>query len=126
MQNVIRHNHGLGENEQIQLQDGINKFRNKDYEKAKIDFENILAVKPDSVIALYYRGQIALNMSEPGPAISYFEKANSINSNSVDVLVALALAHVKNTNYSVALLYFEKAREIEPERKDIISNILVL
>ena len=76
------------------LEKGKTYMEEKNYDKARIEFKNVLQIDPKFANAYYYMGQLDEINKDFGKALSNYRKATELNPDYVDAKISLAKIYV--------------------------------
>ena len=93
-------------------------MRARDFKKASAQYQAVLSVEPNNVVALNNLAWIGGETGDP-KAIAYAERAAKLAPQSASVLDTLGTLLVKQGDANRGLEYLSKARELAPARLDI-------
>ena len=102
------------------------KWRNGDLLGAKADVEKYLDTKNDNEYAWTLLGHIESDLGEDALAGVAYEKATSINPNTVEAITGLGIISRKNGEYDRASEYYNKAIEIDPNYAEAYSSLVAI
>ncbi len=98
--------------------------REKQWEKAVVDFEKVLEIEPDDADALNYLGYTWVDRGENlSKAFGMIEKAVELEPESGAIVDSLGWAHYKLGRYTQARINLEKAVELTPDSATIIDHL---
>ena len=107
---------------------GISFERSKDWESAEADFLNALEIMPDQPQILNYMGYSLLERKEKlDQAMRMISLAAEKSPNSYHIIDSLGWAYYRNGEFTKALLYLERAMELEstdPIVNDHLGDVL--
>ena len=110
----------------VQAQDyitvGNEKYKNKDYEGAILEYNKELAKDPKSKVAYYNIGNSNIALSKYLEAINAFSKSLEIDANYVIAYIGRSRSWNYLKNYEGAMADINKAIELDPKNKDAFSN----
>ncbi len=94
---------------------------NKKYDEALVQVESEIALNP--VAENYFKkGQILSFQQKYKEAVSAFEMASQLNTNSADILGEIAECYAIIGNYYEARDYFERALKLQPENPGLLAK----
>lgn len=102
----------------VRFQHAANKHAGGDVSEAKATFEQMLATSPDNPVVLNNLAWIYHELKDER-AISYAEKANSLNPNSAEIMDTYAWILLSNGKVEQALKLLNRAIELSPGNADI-------
>ncbi len=100
------------------------EFKTKNYEKAIILYDDILASDPDNFYVYHNLGLIYSNINNYEKAKNYFLKAINLNNMSYKSCIQLALIYINEKEYDDALYYLQKAELISPDSESVKKYII--
>ena len=118
------------ENSSILIEKGIDFIYNQgNYTHAIKDFDKVLALYPNNVYAIFYKG-VALN------SLGNQTQAQALITKAIRILDQILIAYPKNVdilalkgralnrmhNYTGAITYFDKALDLDPNHKYSLVN----
>lgn len=89
-------------------------LKEKDFFAAEKFLNEIFALNPEHLEALYQLGQLRLDQEKFSEAVEQFEKYNQKQPNNPNNHQGLGLAYYKLEEYDLAILHFQKALELNP------------
>jgi len=111
-----------------QIKEGINLIQNKEYEKAKIIFKEIVEDHPKNILANFNLGKIYYEEGDFGKAVTFFDKAVNLNNQNANYYVWLGKAYEGKLEDASLFSFssitakmksnFKKAIEINPDNID--------
>lgn len=81
---------GAEERKAEYLERGIKYFEERNFDKAKIEFKNVLQIDPKTSKPYCYLGQIAEAQKDWRDALAFYQKAGELDPNDLDVKVRMA------------------------------------
>lgn len=91
----------------------MHQFLN-DYSKADRDFKTALSKNPKLYVPNLFMGLNRLRARQPSTALPYLKTAAVLNPNDKQAAMGLGRAYVGIRDYGEAVLWFERARHIDP------------
>jgi tetratricopeptide (TPR) repeat protein len=89
-------------------------YRQGRYEEAIAYYDKALAIDPNDVDALNYKGAALYRQGKHQEAITYFDKALAIDPNYVPALTYKGIYVYDLERYDEAIAYYDKALAIDP------------
>jgi tetratricopeptide (TPR) repeat protein len=96
------------------LQAGINQAEQKNWAAATTTFNDVLALSPRNVYALYNLGLVDQSTSNISGADSYYDQAIAVDANYTPALYNLAIT-LESSDPSKALSLYQKIVSINPQ-----------
>jgi len=112
------------DNPYIYYAESLESYEANNYQLA---LENIdIAIKLNSNLAQFYqlKGDIHRSLSQNEKAIEAYKSAIKKRSNFIEAYESLAMLYEKLDQYDDAIRYYKRAAGLEPERVDILLNIV--
>lgn len=81
---------GAEERKMKYLEKGKNYFSEKNYEKAEIEFKNVMQIDPKMAEAYYYMGQIQEKKENISKAVGLYNKAIDLDPDSINAKIRVA------------------------------------
>lgn len=94
---------------------GVNYFKIKNYDKAKLFFEKTLELNPKNIVSLDYLGQICFERQDYKGAIKFYEQELKTSAKMVGAYLKIAKAYHQDNNIEKANEYYEKSIEYMPD-----------
>ena len=88
-------------------------------------FFSLSAIKADDNLILLEEANKVYNEGSFGEAAELYEKVIENGYHSANLYYNLGNAHFKQNNFSSAILYYEKAKKLEPNNDDINFNLKI-
>lgn len=98
---------------------GIKNYNNGNYRLALVGFEEILKNKPQDFTALYYKGKTLSALEKYYEAITYFLKAEEVQSTSPELYKDLGYAYFQIEHYQDSLQSYNNALRFDPDNPEI-------
>ena len=108
------------QSEKTYLDQGINKYKQRDYKGAIAGFTEAIRLNPNSDIAYEYRGNVKDDNGDPTGAIADYQQALKINPKNYSTYYNLAITQERLKDYTSAIANYTKA--IRPLAK--VSGII--
>lgn len=112
---------GAEERKAKYLERGIEYFEQDNYEKADIEFRNVLQIDPNTAEPYYYLGVINESKQEWRNAFSYYEKAVELDPGSIRARLKLGTFYVLSANYDKAAEQADQVLAREAENLDALA-----
>jgi tetratricopeptide (TPR) repeat protein len=93
---------------------GTSEANQQKYDKAEQDFKIVLAKLPTDIPALIAMGQVAMIQKRVPEALGYFEKALTVDPNSLNALNRIVLYHFANNHPEAGIARIKQQLAIEP------------
>lgn len=103
---------------------GSTYIKLKDYEHAKEYVEKFLKSSPKNFNALYNMGLVLQKLEHNDEAKNYYLKAIQENPKSVLCYLNLGIINFVQKDYTTAMDFLEKAKEIQPDNSKVLFYIL--
>lgn len=94
---------------------GLIYVKQEKYDQAAREFQNVLRVDPENIIAHNELGRAYYQMGKPKEAIASYQEAIRMAPNYVDAHYNLAFAYLKEGSKGLAATQFKKVIEISPQ-----------
>jgi two-component system chemotaxis response regulator CheY len=107
---------------------GIEFFNKRMFNEAKIAFEKVLKIKPNSAKASYFLGQVHLEKGDLDRAYESFKNAISFNSRYVKAHHSLGELMYKKGDIKSAIIHMEQAASISPripQRQILLGELYI-
>ncbi|TPW17940.1 MAG: hypothetical protein FD130_461 [Halothiobacillaceae bacterium] len=73
---------------------GVGYYTSGDYEKARVEFKNVLQIEPKHIASLGYMGQTLEALEDPRGAFAHYQRAVELNPDALDIKTRLVLLAV--------------------------------
>ena len=100
------------------FQKGFIFFKKRRYDKAKEEFQKVLAQNPNHYESLVCLGQVFVAESNDSEAVSLFERAATLRNQDSQLFVLLACSYGVLDQFDRAEAAFKRALEIDPENEE--------
>ncbi len=87
-------------------------------EAALQDINSVLAITPDSYVAIYQRANLEYELGQYNEAKADFRRMQRISTRSAEAYIGLARIAVKENNLGMANEYLDQAVQIDPNNSD--------
>ena len=106
----------------IRMTDGVERYFERDFEKAAEEFRKILETDPGFAMAYYFLGQADLQLNRNDEAIAELEKAVALTGRSAETISVLGYAHsIAGSRIDAVQLAMELTRR---SIQDYVSPVL--
>jgi tetratricopeptide (TPR) repeat protein len=102
------------------FENGLKLFQDDQYDKALLEFQNIIDVDANNAEATYFLGLTYFKLEDHEKAIPLFKKALELDPEFKESYLSLGISYYKNKSYDLALNALSKALEANP--KDASSH----
>lgn len=108
------------------IRQGLEFYRTKRFNEAKVAFSRAISIQPDNVIALNNLGLIYMEEGNEKEAEVRFRTALKDDPNYPEALNNLGLLYVREGNYEEAIRLYKSALKIKPDYPDAHLNLAIL
>ena len=102
---------------------GLALLRDDQFPKAELTLGRALALRPDSVDAMYMLAQTYSDESRPLDALDLLIRAHNAAPNNADVIFLMARISMSQSYYEDAIPLLESGVQIAPRRADLVSAL---
>jgi tetratricopeptide (TPR) repeat protein len=94
------------------------KIKDKDYQSAIKDLDQLIGLEPNSSQAYFLRGFTYLNLGKIRSAIADYDQAIRLDSSNADFYVARGLARIFSRDFGLALADLDQAIRLKPNQAE--------
>ncbi len=94
-------------------------IQNKNPRMALADLNSVLAISPNSYVAIYQRANANYELGDYTAAKADYQRLQRVNTRSAEALIGLARIAVKENNLGMANEYLDNAVAAEPNNADL-------
>ena len=105
------------------LLEGIKLHTNKEYKKAEVFYNQVLAEEPSNYDAIRHLGILFQDLKDYERAYQYFIQAVKINPRGFEALNNLGTIHLRNKSYDLAFKCFQRSIGINNKYLPSINNL---
>lgn len=100
--------------------------KRKEWNQSLSMYEKIIALDSTQISAYDLAAESALQLENTILARQYWSQVLSRNPNSVSALRGLGRVEIKSSQWNQSLHYLEKARSLQPDNKEILSDLITV